>query len=593
MRRISTLCIALLLIAVPLAGQETALVRRLAGQVEVQRPGTDTYAALEDSLRLPADARLRTGQTGIASIVYDDGTEITVRPRTVVRVGGEAGGGASVFLGRIRIKAERLLQAQGRSFRSPIAVAAIRGTELGIVVDESTVTEVYVFDGTVQVANVQLPGQAVLVQAGSMTRVAPFVPPTVPRPFQQEEFDRMGRLDALERGEDPVLEASQEPAAEAYLAYAVPSLDAVRNPAYAAGRAGVTSTTVLSAGGFRGHDGETLDGVTVAREDREGYDLFGRHVTLLPVGAGATAGVHAEAGTSLDDRTTTVPGASSSTDGRMGLVRGLVAVQRGEWGVGLGAGYRASSSSVDATAIGAGVTDTENGIVFLHAGLLRGVNRGRTLGMGFTHQALSSTVRVTDGGGSDVTGRDDAVRFLLRHQAGERRVAALLELRQTSTAETFTDLGAALYEEDRDVWSVRAGPGVGLMPASNLMVAGDLVGGFSYETASQVRPDGTIREDETDIRLSVSLHAAAQLLLGARWLVSVDVLDTVERTLKDFTMDPGPGQEMPRSLRITRHVARATTGIGYLGQHLLAEYVLTAEGDNRPFRHGIVVVWTP
>ncbi len=82
-------------------------------------------------------AHVRTGSTGIGRIRYADGTDLTVKPNSVVQVVGGEAEGMWVRLGKVLIRARRLLTSgEEQTFRSPIAVAAVRGTEFGMMVEE-------------------------------------------------------------------------------------------------------------------------------------------------------------------------------------------------------------------------------------------------------------------------------------------------------------------------------------------------------------------------------------------------------------------------------------------------------------------------
>ena len=151
-------------------------------------------------------------------------------------------------------------------------------------VDPTARTSVYVFGGQVGVANVALPDTEVLVGPGEMTVAAPMRRPSAPAAFGSGEFDQLGQYGSLDRAEDPVLEATESPGAESYLAFSDPDIDAVRNPAYLAESPGLRSTTLLSAGGAAGRDWVDNGG---GREDAARFSSnaqSGQHVTIAPVG---------------------------------------------------------------------------------------------------------------------------------------------------------------------------------------------------------------------------------------------------------------------------------------------------------------------
>ena len=116
------------------AGAQVAQVTRLAGYVAVRAAGEVEFQPLTDSVELDLEGLVKTGADGLARIRYSDGTEVTVRPGSEVVTGGIAREGTQVRAGQVLIRVGRLLESEERSFRTPIAVAAIRGTEFGISV---------------------------------------------------------------------------------------------------------------------------------------------------------------------------------------------------------------------------------------------------------------------------------------------------------------------------------------------------------------------------------------------------------------------------------------------------------------------------
>ena len=97
---------------------------------------------------------------------------------------------------------------------TPSAVIAVRGTRFDVEVSPHQTTEVDVFEGSVEVAGVAVPGASVLVRPGYSTRVGPGGAPEPPVPTQEirpgfeaseehlgVEFSRERNVD-LERGQE-------------------------------------------------------------------------------------------------------------------------------------------------------------------------------------------------------------------------------------------------------------------------------------------------------------------------------------------------------------------------------------------------------
>ena len=387
-------------------------------------------------------------------------------------------------------------------------MAAIRGTEFLLSVDDATNSEIYVFDGAVAVANVQIRDQEVLVSAGEMTRVEPLRPPLTPRPFRQEEVDRLGRLGALERGEDPVLEASQEPAYESYLAFPDVTLDAPRNPAFLGDASQTRHTLLLSGAGYGERDKSTYAGDAFLEDRVSGYGVMARGFSAVPLSEGWTLGASAMGGRARDEsyRLDTPPvsllpelerivnradqGGSDPPPGpeeRIHLLGGP------RWGEGIQhRGWPAGSVPPVPTE---DLTTTDNRVLTLGGGMILGSGGARKLGISLLHHDLSSTA-VASELRREITGRNERLEGLFRAQEDWGRWAALVQIDQTETSEAVTAGGLGVYDEGLSVWTVRAGPALGLTPARNVAVSLDLVGGVSFESAVQHNPSGSLREDE-------------------------------------------------------------------------------------------------
>jgi hypothetical protein len=591
MKRAALLAV-LLFIAIPQAilAQGGALARPLTGLVEYRQPDSP-FQTLTAATRLPAGAEVRSGVDGTASLLYPDSTEVLVRPGTTVRIRGEEGGIISVLLGRILVRARRLLRSEADTeIRTPTAVAAIRGTELTVDVDRATVTEVFVREGLVAVSNVVLPDQEVLVAAGEMTRVEPFLPPTPARPFQQEGGGP-GELDALELGEDPALEAAQEPATARWAAFPVLALDVDRSPAFIAPVDAPRSSTVLWGGGYAATEQATADGST-GEARWEGHDLYIRSVTAVPVGS-ATLGVVAE-GRDARDRTPLLPPAPGAdapraiTRSRVGAVRALGGFRLAGGGLGVGVGVRRSDTRADTTGAETHVTGD---ILSAEVGWLQPLGRGE-LAVGIVHQALASS---TTAGPVDVdmTGRNQVLRLVYRTGGRTIRWGGVLEGHWTEQGEDRLVNGSAWYHEDLSVRSLRAGPSIGLMPTPDLLLGADMVAGISSEKATQLLPDGTLREDEKDVRWFAGLHVGSHLQVARHWLLSMDLTHMAERTTKDFTFPAGSPTLSSGTTGWTQRT-RAMVGGGFTARSAAIEYLISSPYfDGGPLVHSLAVIWTP
>lgn len=586
----AVLLAVLLLIAVPgtLFAQGGALATPLTGLVEYRR-ADGAFQTLTDPVQLPAGAEVRSGVDGTASLLYADSTEVLVRPGTTVRIRGDEGGIISVLLGRILVRARRLLQSEADTeIRTPTAVAAIRGTELTVEVDRATITEVFVREGLVAVSNVALPDQEVLVAAGEMTRVEPFLPPTPARPFQQEGGP--GGLDVLELGEDPALEAAQEPATARWAAFPVLALDVDRSPAFLAQVNAPRSSTVFWGGAYAATERVSEDGAT-GEARWAGHDLYVRNVTAAPVGP-TTLGLVAEARDARDRVPLDAPApgtnASRATIAtQVGAVRALGAFRIGGGGLGIGVGVRRSDTRADTVNVETHVTGD---ILSGELGWLQPVGRGE-LAIAFVHQAIGSN---TTAGPVDVDmiGRNEVLRLVYRTGGRTARWGAVLEGHWTEQGEDRAVNAVPWYHEDLSIRSLRAGPSIGLTPTPSLLIGVDMVAGISSEKATQLLPDGAPREDESDVRWFAGLHVGSHLRMAEHWLLSVDLTHMAERTTKEFTFPTGP--VLRQTTTDWNQRTRATVGAGFTARAAAIEYLVSSPYfGGGPLVHSLAVIWTP
>ena len=132
-------------------------------------------------------------ETKKGSVVLDlaDGSQAQVKSNTRVVLKDPAQQGLfslELFLGKVVTKIKKRLGSEP-SFRmgTPTAVITVRGTEFLTDVDKKGKTEVYVYEGVVEVAGL-LPGsRSVLVRPGFWTDVLPHRPPREPSPIDRDQ----------------------------------------------------------------------------------------------------------------------------------------------------------------------------------------------------------------------------------------------------------------------------------------------------------------------------------------------------------------------------------------------------------------------
>jgi hypothetical protein len=151
-------------------GEETAVVRELAGTVEMKGPGKAEWEPVRVGQRLTADTLISTGFRSTAVIVLGESV-LTVRPLTRLSISGisrlEAGDRVDLNLRAGRVRAEVKPPAGGRvdfSIRSPMVTASVRGT-----VFEFDPLNLQVSEGTVEFRGAS--GTAVVVDRGGTSFV--------------------------------------------------------------------------------------------------------------------------------------------------------------------------------------------------------------------------------------------------------------------------------------------------------------------------------------------------------------------------------------------------------------------------------------
>ncbi len=146
-----------LLSAVPARAQDASWDARLAavtGDVTVHSVDGSPEVSGEAGMPLEEGDRVVVAEGGSAEIALDGGSLITLRENSDFKLEKTAKGESSFFLsiGSLLAKIQKL-GTQRLRVRTPTAVAAVRGTEFGVEVDDSD-THVGVFDeGKVEVSD--------------------------------------------------------------------------------------------------------------------------------------------------------------------------------------------------------------------------------------------------------------------------------------------------------------------------------------------------------------------------------------------------------------------------------------------------------
>lgn len=150
----------LLAAAVPAFAQEgnwDARLGSVSGDVTVHPADGSPETSGEDGMPLEEGDRISVAEGGSAEVALDGGSLITVREKSEFKIEktGKADSWFSLTAGALLAKIQKL-GTQRLRVRTPTAVAAVRGTEFGVEVDEAGASHVGVFDeGKVEVTGEQ------------------------------------------------------------------------------------------------------------------------------------------------------------------------------------------------------------------------------------------------------------------------------------------------------------------------------------------------------------------------------------------------------------------------------------------------------
>jgi hypothetical protein len=381
------------------------------------------------------------------------------------------------------------------------------------------------------------------------------------------------QLNALERGEGPVLESSEEPADGSYLAFPDLDMDALRNPAYASQVTGFRSTSTFAVNGSGSRERFELGTSYIDLNRSVGHGTSGHSVSLSPLGRQLRLGLSARGSSTRDHAAATLrspfPWAAEKhaqkTNAQIGEFQTLIAHPLGAYQVGISAIYRRSDVNVVDTPLGGTdeKTNADNRLGEVQLGLLFGQTT-RKLGLKLAVQNLNSTT-ISGPLRSHFDGYNYIAETLMREQIETNHLAGLLRFELTKTQDTITDAGQLVYNADRSVRALKGGLGWGQIPTRTVVFSLDLVGGLSKELATQHHPDGSILEDENDLRLSLSAHIGTQIHVGKSIRFTMDATHRMERQSMKFHLLPGSPGEIRQRQFINRATTSAISSIGYVG----------------------------
>jgi hypothetical protein len=151
-------------------GQGATQVTSVEGDAGVLFAGSDEWVSLETDVPLETGDRVRTGNGARVEMVTPDGDALEVQDGSELEIGAAAPKESAfrLLLGGLLAK---IAPDPGKKFRvfTPVAVAAVRGTEFAVDVDEDGGSELGVSEGTVAFQEVDEQGNA----RGEEVKIAP------------------------------------------------------------------------------------------------------------------------------------------------------------------------------------------------------------------------------------------------------------------------------------------------------------------------------------------------------------------------------------------------------------------------------------
>lgn len=186
------LAFALLLAASSRAADWDARITAVKGKVSVIPVGQGMAIPAKNGYPLRSGDRITTGFASSCEIALDAGRLIALRPESELLLKSLDQGASELWLpaGSILARIKTLLELQALSIRTPHALAAVRGTKLGVEAARREGDKAYVavFDeGVVEVDGEA--GASVTIEANQETTVVEKAAPTAPT-----ELKRFARL---------------------------------------------------------------------------------------------------------------------------------------------------------------------------------------------------------------------------------------------------------------------------------------------------------------------------------------------------------------------------------------------------------------
>jgi len=191
-----------------------AMISQVIGKVEVSKK-ENSWVVVSIGTILNSQDKIRVvGEKSRCVLILENGSTIQVVGDTEVILEKLLYNETKINLekGRVRAKVSKMKEGEFFNINTPVAVASIRGTDLGVEYKDG-VTSVEVYEGEVEVKEFQT-GQSVYVKEGEQTNVLTNNAPAQPSPIPQENLDKKIQEDIQtqneEKGQEVLTESQKE-----------------------------------------------------------------------------------------------------------------------------------------------------------------------------------------------------------------------------------------------------------------------------------------------------------------------------------------------------------------------------------------------
>jgi len=165
--------ILLLLIMFSICAAQSAVISKVAGNVQVYSPHSDMWYDAGSNLVMKEGQKIRTsGNRSRATVRMEDDSKVEVGPNSNVSFESLNKESPKIKIGLGRLKAwVSKIKRSKFEVHTPIAVCSVRGTEFDVAVDEKGNTEVEVLEGEVAVSKHEDLLKEVMLGAGERLEV--------------------------------------------------------------------------------------------------------------------------------------------------------------------------------------------------------------------------------------------------------------------------------------------------------------------------------------------------------------------------------------------------------------------------------------